>query len=74
MSIDPKDLKVTIFPRCYPEWYNENGIFIVKIEHIPSQITVTNHSPSQKQAKELCIKEIEVLLEIYETRSKPPHV
>jgi len=63
--IKPEELKVEIL-RCKQRQVTvDNQPTFVKTEHIPSKITVTKYNRSQYKAKEECIEELEMLVEIW---------
>ncbi len=66
--IDLKDIKVSTFLRRRKDMDVATiTTQFVKVEHMPSGITVTKHSErSQVRAKADCIDELELLVELWE--------
>ena len=63
--IKPEELKIEILS-CKPKQITVDKLpTFVKIEHIPSKITVTKYHRSQYKAKNECIEELEMLVEIW---------
>ena len=63
--IEPKDLKVDVINKPMGEVVVYPRKFFVKIEHIPTGITVSKIATSQLKAKEKCIQELEELVTEY---------
>ena len=64
--MEEKDLKVELLPSKPKVITVDNMPTFVKIEHMPSKITVTKYHRSQYKAKQEAIEELEVLVEIWE--------
>lgn len=61
-----KDIKVDVIKSVSPYiTENQNRDRFVKLEHIPSGITVTKYHKSLMKAKKLAIKEIEELITLW---------
>ena len=64
--IEPKDLKVDIINKPMGEVVIYPRKFFVRVEHIPTGITVSKMSSSQLKAKEKCMQELEELVSQYD--------
>ena len=61
----PEELKVELIPRKPRIVTVDNLPTFVKVEHVPSKITVTKYHRSQYKAKEEAIEELEILVELW---------
>lgn len=63
--INDRDLRIDVIEKPCDGEMKYPRKFFVKIEHVPTKITVTRLSKSQKLAKEIAVEELAWLLEEY---------
>lgn len=64
--INPTELRIDVLA-CKPKKITvDNNPTFVKLEHMPSRITVTKYNKSQYKAKEEAVEELEMLVELWE--------
>lgn len=65
-DVSPNDISMNIFEKKMGEHCKYPRCFFVKLEHIPTGITVTKSDKIQLYAFDRCLKEIDELVKDYE--------
>ncbi len=66
-DVNPEHLSMDVFEKKIGDQIKYPRTFFVKLEHIPTGITVTKSSKSQLLALDRCLKELDILVNEYES-------
>lgn len=66
-DVNPADLKVGILEKKPNKQVKYPRIFFIRLEHIPTGISVTKFDKSQLLALDRCLTELDILVNEYES-------
>ena len=66
-DVNPEDLRMDVFEKKIGEEIKYPRVFFIKLEHIPTGIIVTKSNRSQLLALDRCLKELDILVNEYES-------